>query len=138
MVYVTIQLPDFLTQSTQYEQKFHGHRNLDLIHCPIPSTWNITWHMASTTYINSVCISVLYYCWHRMLFTRKVQHLTKKFDYPQVWRTSAFKSLRFPHSDPSCFRHISILQGFPGGSVVKNLPAKAGDTGLIPLSGKSP
>ena len=28
--------------------------------------------------------------------------------------------------------------GFPGGSVVKNLPAKAGDTGSIPGSGKSP
>ena len=25
--------------------------------------------------------------------------------------------------------------GFPGGSVVKNLPANAGDTGLIPGSG---
>ena len=31
--------------------------------------------------------------------------------------------------------------GFPGGAVVKNLPAKAGDTrdvGLIPGSGRSP
>ena len=26
----------------------------------------------------------------------------------------------------------------PGGSVVKNLPASAGDTGLIPESGRSP
>ena len=24
------------------------------------------------------------------------------------------------------------IKGFPGGSVVKNLPANAGDTGLIP------
>ena len=33
------------------------------------------------------------------------------------------------------------LWGFPGGSVVKNLPAKAGDTedtGLIPGLGRSP
>ena len=30
------------------------------------------------------------------------------------------------------------VQGFPGGSVVKNLPAKAGDTGSIPGLGKSP
>ena len=32
------------------------------------------------------------------------------------------------------------MQGFPGGSVVKNLPAKArdtGDTGSIPDSGRS-
>ena len=28
--------------------------------------------------------------------------------------------------------------GFPGGSVVKNLPANAGDMGLIPGSGRSP
>ena len=28
--------------------------------------------------------------------------------------------------------------GFPGGAVVKNPPAKAGDMGLIPVSGRSP
>ena len=28
--------------------------------------------------------------------------------------------------------------GFPGGSVVKNLPANAGDMGSIPGSGRSP
>ena len=28
--------------------------------------------------------------------------------------------------------------GFPGGSTVKNLPAKEGDMGLIPGSGRSP
>ena len=32
---------------------------------------------------------------------------------------------------------IKILEGFPGGSVVKNLPANAGDAGLIPGSGRS-
>ena len=31
-----------------------------------------------------------------------------------------------------------LAKGFPGGSVVKNLPAKAGDEGLIPGSGISP
>ena len=30
------------------------------------------------------------------------------------------------------------IWGFPGGSVVKNLPANAGDQGLIPGSGRSP
>jgi hypothetical protein len=30
------------------------------------------------------------------------------------------------------------MKGFPGGSVVKNLPTNAGDTGLIPASGRSP
>ena len=29
-------------------------------------------------------------------------------------------------------------RGFPGGSVVKNLPANAGDMGSIPESGRSP
>ena len=34
---------------------------------------------------------------------------------------------------------VDIVQkGFSGGSVVKNLPANAGDTGLIPGSGRSP
>ena len=28
--------------------------------------------------------------------------------------------------------------GFPGGSLVKNTPVNAGDTGLIPGSGRSP
>ena len=32
----------------------------------------------------------------------------------------------------------SSSMGFPGGSVVKNLPASAGDTGSVPGSGRSP
>ena len=31
-----------------------------------------------------------------------------------------------------------MFLGFPGGSVVKNLPSNAGDTGSIPESGRSP
>ena len=31
-----------------------------------------------------------------------------------------------------------FYMGFPGGSVVKNLPANEGDAGLIPESGRSP
>ena len=31
-----------------------------------------------------------------------------------------------------------LYQGFPGGSVVKNLPTNAGDMGSIPGSGRSP
>ena len=30
------------------------------------------------------------------------------------------------------------IEGFPGGSVVKSLPANEGDAGLIPASGRSP
>ena len=37
-------------------------------------------------------------------------------------------------------KSIRMERGFPGGTVVKNLPASAGDTDtcLIPGSGKSP
>ena len=41
------------------------------------------------------------------------------------------------HNDRCCF----LLQnsvGFPGGSVVKNLPANAGDKGSIPELGRFP
>ena len=34
--------------------------------------------------------------------------------------------------------HIHTCLGFPGGSVVKNLPVNAGDMGSIPGSGRSP
>ena len=33
---------------------------------------------------------------------------------------------------------IIVYLGFPGGSVVKNPPASAGDAGLIPGSGRCP
>ena len=33
---------------------------------------------------------------------------------------------------------IDIVYGFPGGSVVKNPPANAGDVGLMPGLGRSP
>ena len=57
---------------------------------------------------------------------------------------------QFPLSIKSCgitrgkeqrkvtFTHTYHVPGFPGGSVVKNLPANAGDTGGIPVLGRSP
>ena len=36
------------------------------------------------------------------------------------------------------FISISLIMGFPGSSVVKNPPANAGDTGLIPGPERSP
>ena len=33
---------------------------------------------------------------------------------------------------------VTMSEGFPGGSVVKNLTASAGDMGLIPDPGRSP
>ena len=50
----------------------------------------------------------------------------------------------FPHSKNSLTCEMvanKSYPGFPGGSVVKNMPANAGgirDTGLIPGSGRSP
>ena len=43
----------------------------------------------------------------------------------------------------SCFIYYftscpSYIMSFPGGSVVKNLPANAGDAGSIPHSGRAP
>ena len=31
-----------------------------------------------------------------------------------------------------------LIMGFPGGSVVKNLPGNSGDVGMIPGLGRSP
>ena len=42
--------------------------------------------------------------------------------------------------DFQCLGHIiqdSYLRGFPGGALVKNLPASAGDTGSSPGPGRS-
>ena len=42
---------------------------------------------------------------------------------------------------PCCWSSLALspgLEGFPGGSVVKNLPADARDSGLIPGWGRSP
>ena len=37
------------------------------------------------------------------------------------------------------FHFLSLsIRGFPGGAVVKNLPANIGDLGLIPGSARSP
>ena len=33
---------------------------------------------------------------------------------------------------------FNLSLGFPGGSVIKNLPANTGDVGSIPMSGRSP
>ena len=38
----------------------------------------------------------------------------------------------------SIFRILRNLQGFPGDSVVKNPSANAGNTGSIPMLGRSP
>ena len=50
--------------------------------------------------------------------------------------------LIFHSEDPKAFKNYAKstppMWGFSGASVVKNLPANAGDTGLVPGSGRSP
>ena len=41
------------------------------------------------------------------------------------------------HTQPSCYQQRYTLLGFPGGAVVKNLPANAGDMGSSPGLGRS-
>ena len=45
-----------------------------------------------------------------------------------------FDSSRAPQRDTT----MVTRKDFPGGAVVKNLPANAGDASLIPGSGRSP
>ena len=46
------------------------------------------------------------------------------------------KDTKVIHSYPVLKLRI-LFPGFPGGAVVKNLPANAGDTGLSPGPGKT-
>ena len=49
--------------------------------------------------------------------------------------------IRVPGPEHSVIVAAIVIKGFPGGSVVKNLSANArdaGDSGLIPRSGRSP
>ena len=54
---------------------------------------------------------------------------------PEVERTTCQEKFQ---SHREKFSRLSPLLGFPGGSVVKDLPANAGDAGSIPGSGGSP
>ena len=57
------------------------------------------------------------------------------------WQATVQGITRVRHDLALSFFFSNKHQGFPGGSVVKNLPANAegtGDVGLIPGSGRSP
>ena len=55
--------------------------------------------------------------------------------YTKCWKKNvANKEFYIQKNNPS----KNEVKGFPGGSVVKNPPANAGDTGLIPGSESSP
>ena len=52
--------------------------------------------------------------------------------------SAAEEPLYFLRRSRKDFVTVGQWAGFPGGSVVKNPPANAGDTGSIPGSGRSP
>ena len=58
-----------------------------------------------------------------------------------VWRVLKKLKIELPF-DPAMpllgiYPEKTIIQGFPGGAVVENLPANAGDTGSSPGLGRS-
>ena len=64
--------------------------------------------------------------------------LTQSIGLQRVRQDLATNTLAsLTQSLPLLFQLGSCLQSFPAGSAVKNLPANAGDTGLIPGSGRS-
>ena len=62
-----------------------------------------------------------------------VQHCAKQLIYIIL-----FNSPKNPIRGRLFFIPLNIHMGFPGRSVVKNLPANAGDVGSIPGSGRFP
>ena len=73
-----------------------------------------------------------------MLYTGQEESL-KKFFCPELSEKGAYENLSF---SMWLWRGklimATIIMGFPGNSVVKNLPAKAGEEGSIPGLGRSP
>ena len=73
--------------------------------------------------------------------TSKLQILINHWEdslHTQVWFSShPRENSRRVKTTPENPQMNSIKGGFPGGSVVKNSPANAGDAALIPGSGRS-
>ena len=53
--------------------------------------------------------------------------------HKRAFANRTLKSLVF-----KIYHQVILIMGFPGGSMVKNLPANTGDPSLIPVSGRSP
>ena len=73
-----------------------------------------------------------------MLYTWQEQSLKKIF-FPELSEKGAYENLSF---SMRLWRGklimATIIMGFPGNSVVKNLPAKAGEEGSVPGLERSP
>ena len=73
--------------------------------------------------------------WEDLLEKEMATHSsTLAWRIPQTEKPGRLQSTGHKESDTT----ERVLMGFPGGSVVKNVPAIAGDMGLIPGSGRSP
>ena len=57
--------------------------------------------------------------------------------FSKLYRNHSYKSFSSKNKSYKSFSSKPMSQGFPGGSVVPNLPANAGDMGSIPGSGRS-
>ena len=72
------------------------------------------------------------------VFNVKISIMEKKF-----LRNSIAFQVKIKLSEGFClisggfFSHLKLFRGFPGGAVVKNPPANAGDTGSRPGPGRS-
>ena len=67
--------------------------------------------------------------------TRKLLELINEFGKAAVYKINAQKSLAFLYTNKE--RSEREIRGFPGGAVVRNPPANAGDTGSCPGPGRS-
>ena len=78
----------------------------------------------------------------------KYTHIQKKQKKKTKGKSSKFKEIVFLKNEQRAtkitgkqvrkWHQVHMYQGFPVGSVIKNLPANAGDTHLIPESGRFP
>ena len=71
---------------------------------------------------------IFFFSWLLLVSSLCLWCPVEMFKSALVWISLYLFSLRF----------VMLPKGFPGGSVVKNLPTNAGDVGLIPESGRSP
>ena len=71
--------------------------------------------------------------------TRKLLERINEFGKVAGYKINAQKSLAFLYTndEKSASEIKKTLPGFPGGAVVENLPANAGDTGSSPGLGRS-
>ena len=93
---------------------------------------------------SSVIICTVTSCVFLNLYRLHVQHanflLLNCFyiqTYPDIWLRTFYLEQPWYHCACCIYSAVGPRRGFPGGVVVKNPPADAGDAGSIPGSGRS-